>query len=102
MPDVKCPRCGAAMVRDWPGRGGHLLAYNVIHSDNAPGADIYRCPCGPLVVVEGDRVAWYYPADPSLGALLDKAWLALETRDGTGTAKDAIDTYYAAHPEARL
>ena len=89
MPEhPKCPLCGTEMVRDWVARGGHLVAYNA----HRPAADIYRCPCGPLAVVEGDRVEWYYP----------QAWLLELARKPAVTdalVDEAIGAYRAAHPK---
>ena len=56
MPDVKCPRCRT----DLHDHGA--IAWPVEMDD--PGRAIYRCAtdgCGPLAVVEGDQVTWYYP-----------------------------------------
>lgn len=57
MPDLHCPRCGTNL-RTTPTE--HLIAYAEDESF-CPDADVYRCPCGPLALVEGESVTWYAP-----------------------------------------
>lgn len=124
MPDVTCPRCRT----DLHDHGA--IAWPVEMDD--PGRAIYRCAtdgCGPLAVVEGDQVTWFYPDGGEELALLraahktrdafieavraaDRAPAASEefgpavaeekrARAAQTAAADALDAYYAAHPEVR-
>ena len=53
MPDLRCPRCGNKPV----------LFGTWGDPESPPDRDFYRCPCGPLCVVEGERVTWYAPME---------------------------------------
>lgn len=106
MPDeLKCPRCGK-------GRG----VVDSVVDYAAGGTHVYRCTtvaCGPLAVVEGGKVAWYYPDGGEELALLrehfDLAYsgvcqsveLAQEHAAKVLEAAQRVRDWRAAHPEAR-
>ena len=82
MPNVHCPRCGADMNTQfhWYVRGSEIV--------------FVACRCGPLAVVEGERVTWYYP----------QAWLLDLARKPAvvdALVDEALSKYIIAHPEAR-
>ena len=90
MPDaIVCPRCGTDIRDD-----EHLIAYLETEFHPRDDRDIYRCGCGPLAVVEGYGVAWYYP----------QAWLlelARKPAVADALVDEAIEAYRADHPEVR-
>jgi len=61
MPDaLKCPRCGTNLLQvDLFA----LIAHDRYEFGIYINRNVYRCPCGPLAVVEGDYVEWYVPMD---------------------------------------
>ena len=86
MPDVRCPRCGTDLLAE----GERYLAAE----DDMRYTRVFACSCGPLAVVEGDRVAWYYP----------QAWLlelARKPAVADALVDEAIEAYRADHPEVR-
>lgn len=58
MPDLRCPRCGTDLSDD-----EHLVAFLEDEFHLCNDTDVHRCPCGPLAVVEGERVTWYAPME---------------------------------------
>lgn len=89
MPDTLiCPRCNTDL----------LLADSYLLFDSGfpdePDKYVYRCPCGPLCVVEGESVKWYYP----------RAWLkALGRlpRVQDALIDEAADSYRRRRTESR-
>lgn len=69
---LKCPRCMTTLPSASDGHDELTLdprSWDI--PNNIPR--VYRCDCGPLCVVEGERVTWYMPIGAPLTTTATRA-----------------------------